>query len=60
MSIIFIHRLDKVVHSINKTIANISKKHGGDHDGLTHSLMMHYSDLYLVNKEEKGNNKGKQ
>ena len=56
MGIIFINRLDKIVNSINKTIAHVSKQQGGDHNRLTHRLVMHHCDLYLVNKEEKGNN----
>ena len=56
MGILFINRLDKIINSINKTIAHVSKEQGGDHNGLTHRLVMDYGDLYLVNKEEKGNN----
>ena len=59
MSVFFINRLDKIIYSIHKTVANVSKEEGGDHNSLTYRPVMHYGDLYLVDKEKKRNNKGK-
>ena len=48
----FINRLNQIVYNINKAIANISKQQGRYHDRLTHSFVIYYGDLYLVNKKE--------